>query len=214
MKPLTQLWDQVRLINRDLDIVGERVRRAIQREPAKGRELPYFLAKRFVFENGDLEQQESPLVQDAQRETKIVRLLYNVTLELEGFLGARTVVYPMRVSRTGMWFQAGQSDALTAVFDFDWTFKLGSTERRYTNGRVTESALFNSREALGNPESPDSRLLFSNENPLVLRTNEFLTFAVKPTLYNPELDLTALASSWRFVVEIQGIGYRSFTYDS
>jgi hypothetical protein len=214
MKPLTQLWDQVRLINRDLDVVGERVRKAIQREPAKGRELPYFLAKKFVFEPGDLEQQESPLVQDAQRETKIVRLTYNVAVEVEGVGGTATVLFPMRVSRTGMWVQFGQSDALTGVFDFDWSFKLGSTERRYTNGRVVESEPYNSREALGSPESNDSRLLFSNENPLTLRTNEFLTFVVKPTLYNPEFDLTGFGSAWRFIVEIQAVGYRSFTYDS
>jgi hypothetical protein len=214
---LRDAWDEVSKIGKNLDVLEVRAREALQWPAPKGRELPYFFSEQIVFAANSLEPVSAVLVQPSNRETKITRISLDVFVEVNSSDGATQNRYPLRPSRAGMFNRlAGTPTNDTtgvALFDFVWTFSLGSTERKYTNGRVQTDGLWNARQALGNQER-DSQLLFSPRNPLIVDASEFLTFSVKPILYNPATSLDVYTDALKYVVAFQCVGTRTFTYDT
>lgn len=222
---LRDAWDEVSKIGKSLDVLEVRAREALQWPAPKGRELPYFFSEQIVFEANSLEPISAVLVQPSNRETKITRISLDVFVEFDdtnlinfGFPNVFTR-FAMRPSRAGMYLHFGSTftnrTTDIALFDFVWSFSLGSTERKYTNGRVQTDGLWNARHALGNQER-DSQLLFSPRNPLIVDASEFLTFSVKPILYNPATVFTSVDSPvpLKYVVAFQCVGTRTFTYDT
>jgi hypothetical protein len=218
-KELQDAWGTLARVKTRLNGVEKRVRAFLQAPEPAGRLLPYFESAQASFLQGAFEPVPVTLVQTSNRQTKITRLSLDVYIRLNNPELQRADVYPLRPSPTGMFNRFTGLPAATtagvAMFDFDWTFTLGSTERRYTNGRVETDGLWNARTSLGNQER-DSQLLFSPRNPLVVEASEFLTFWVRPTLYNPAAEWVPLLTpvDIEYVVAIQCVGTRTFTYDT
>lgn len=246
---LSDLWKELSDLGGVLDNVERSVRKLSIRPTPKGRVTPFFATKRFVFQKGDFEMQSSPLISSAGRVTRVTRLTYSVQVELptstatgNTFLAPDTFIpLEMRPTARGMTRRTpatmsanygsnfGGNDVELAesssVFDFEWAFSIGSTERRYAQRRDVSNGgggVFMSRNSLGNPEN-DKQLLFSEKHPIVLPTNEFLTFMVRPTfsyLNSPgPSSFTTLPedpvveAGGRFVVNISYAGYRTFGYE-
>jgi len=238
---LATMWADVKDLNAGLDKI-ERVARKLEQRRPEGRVTPFFATKRFVFGKSDFVMQSSPLVHDAGRVTRVVRLTYSVHVELptlDAFAITQNTfaAYEMRPTARGMTRAAPvglrnayddddvQVEFASSVFDFEWAFSIGSTERNYAQriGNVgaantgNTGGVFMSRNALGNPEN-DKSLLFSEKHPIVLPTNEFLTFKVRPIfsyLATPGANSfgeDADEAGGRFVVNINYAGYRTFGY--
>lgn len=216
---LKRAWDDITKTKRSLDAAEAEIRQRVLEPEPKGRQLPFFETAKIAFAHGEFQPIMMPLIQAANRETRIYRINYAVTCILPADVLGIVEHLPLRPTRSGMWnclTSPPTNQAQTFWFDFDWTFHLGSTERIYTNGRPTTEGLWNSRPDLGNQER-DSQLLFSRKHPLVVNTGEFLSFAVKPFLYNPLLNLTSASyasATPTYVVSFTCVGTRTFTYDT
>lgn len=214
---LRNAWSELTQARKSVDSLELEVRQRVLSPQPKGRQLPFFESSKIVFEHGETQPITATLVQAANRETRIARINYEVYVDMPADSSGLVENIPLRPTRFGMWNRTSDTptNATTAFwFDFEWTFALGSTERIYTNGRPTAEGLWNSRQGLGNQER-DSQLLFSEKHPLIVNTGEFLSFSVKPFLYNPVLSLSSYTSTTpRYVVAFTCVGTRTFTYDT
>jgi hypothetical protein len=241
------MWKELNNLGAVLDRAEKAVRNLSKRPDPQGRVTPFWATKRFVFGKGEFEPQTASLIHSAGRVTRVTSLIYSVQLELPtgdafptNFL-RRGVTYgvSMRPSARGMVRKTPSAIAFnydddylqslehaSSVFDFEWAMSFGSSERNYAQRRDTQNrnsgGVFMSRNALGNPEN-DKSLLFSEKHPIVLQTNEFLTFTVRPTFSylaspgpNSFLGTFPLAGDavpeqgGNFVVNINYSGYRTF----
>lgn len=232
---LKDAWARLGRSIETLDKIQVAVRKAMQPAQNEGRVTPFFARQSFVFGQGDLTPQRFSIVHSAGRVTRVTRLSYSVAVEgMRSFEGAaaapdadQPAVYTiMRPNPRGMVYlderiadPAVNGYLRSGIFDFEWGFSKGSTERQYAQGRTkNRNQIALSRSGLGNPE--DDRLLLINEkHPLVLKTNEFLTIEVKPTFswMNWRLDagttFAAVDDEFKFVVNITYGGYRIFGYE-
>jgi len=203
MSAAKSLWRELGRLANKLDDVEKRVRRVWDPPPAEGRETPFWGRKAFVFDPFDTAPAESPLVQSAGRVTRVTRLTYSVQHTRnagEPFFVA--VKLPMRSTPRGL------VGTLDYAFDFEWTFSIGSTERQYSTSLPRPDGWnWLSRKSLGNPEV-GSNLLFNPMHPLTLRTNEFLTFRVRPTFWSRD----PWSTGEQVIVNIAYAGYRTFGY--
>jgi hypothetical protein len=243
------MWQKLSGFSSALDSIEKKVRNTQRRPQPSGRETPFWATKRFVFDRGDFSPASSPLVHDAGRVTRVNRLTYNAFVVTEGRAGtppnqtpsgtfARQVMRPTSRGLTAAlpafsYYDDNipntrrQMGAAVHHFDFEWGLQLGSSQRQYAQRRDNAGQagvghggpVFMSRNSLGNPEN-DKQLLFTERHPLVLKTNEFMTFTVRPTasyLAMPgNSSFTAVQPETfegRFVVEISYAGYRTFGYE-
>jgi hypothetical protein len=193
---LKELWSSLSQMDSDVDKVERAVDLELMPKEGKGRVTPFFLTERFEFPYFDYEEKSFPLVQSAGRVTHITRLNYSVEINFREDKSAplgKSFSRAMRPTPRGMAFNgyweaptgAPLSDSyyLLSIFDFEWGLTLGTTERRYVTGLSQNTRrMASGRRALGNPEN-NNQLLFCEKNPLVLKTNEFLTFQAKPLFY-------------------------------
>jgi hypothetical protein len=207
---LQKCWNYLRGCENQLDAFEAKLVELEKPPMPRGRETPFFIQQRFAFRPRDFEPQSAPLVHSAGRTTRVVRLTATALWydSRAGFVDGNGPV-PMRPTPGGLCFDNGDIAfpfVSTELFEFDWTFSLGSTERRYTNGIGISG--YNGRTSLGNHENNKS-LLFNEKYPLVLQTNEFLTFTVKPLVYNMNPE-RVFGEDDRFFVDVQGVAYRTF----
>lgn len=203
-------WKFLRGCESGLDGFEAKLAQLEKRPMPRGRETPFFIQQRFSFRALDFTAQKAPLVQAAGRTTRIVRLTATALFfdSRPNFNNGNAPV-PMRPTQAGLVYDNVDISfpfVNTELFDFDWTFSVGSTERRYTNGIGITGR--NGRTSLGNNEN-DKSLLLNEKYPLVLQTNEFLTFEVRPLVYNMNPNRN-YAEDDRFFVDIIGVGYRTF----
>lgn len=232
---LKSAWARLGKSIEALDKIQVSVRKAMHPYQNEGRITPFFARQSFVFGQGDLTPQRFSIVHSAGRVTKVTRLSYSVALEgLRPFEGENSspdseqpAVYTMmRPNPRGMVYlderiadPAVNGYLRSGVFDFEWGFSKGSTEREYAQGRTKNTnKIALSRAGLGNPED-DRQLLINEKHPLRLETNEFLTIEVKPTFSwaNWRLDVGTtdftVDDEFKFVVNISYGGYRIFGYE-
>jgi hypothetical protein len=207
---LGECWKFLRGCEQNLDVFENKLVEMERRPTPRGRETPFFLQQRFSFRPLDFEVQQAPLVQSSGRTTRVVRLTATVSFQdsRNNFTNGNGPV-PLRPTQSGLcWDNADASFPFvnTELFDFEWTYKMGSTQRSYTNGIGITGR--NSRTSLGSSENQKS-LLLNEKYPLVLKTNEFLTFELKPLMYNMD-PLRNYSEDDRFFVDVTGVGYRVF----
>ena len=200
-KKLAEYWKYIGRASGVLDSIEKKVGELVRPAPAKGRETPFWGSQNLRFDYFDYTPQEASLVHDAYRVTRVVRLSYLVTQDLAALGVGNSGESPLRPTPRGL-VGAG------TVFDFDWSLSLGSTERNYTTGlSLNTRTIGSSRTALGNPEN-QYQLLFNERHPIVLRTNEFLTFKVTPTVF-----FGIISPFFPVNVRITYAGYRTYGDD-
>lgn len=201
---LQRCWDFLGKMVSKVDVIEGKVSEYERPRMPVGRETPYFIQQTIPFAPFEFQPKELSTILDAERTTKVVRLTANVTFQRTATDARRS----MRPSPYG--YVRDWSENLNAqdvdLFDFEWSFALGSTDRRYTNGRGIPR--WNSRHSLGSPES-HRQLLISEKFPLILAPTEMFTFYVKPLLYNmdPQRNYTG---NERFFVTVTATCYRVF----
>lgn len=201
---LRKVWDALKAADAKVNLASERVAKSLAPREPEGRELPFFVEKTFTFPLYDFEPRESPVVMSAGQVTRITRMSYLVWRGPNGSPGARSA----NVAAFFDDFSGGTgNDSSVNMFDFEWSLSIGSTQRRYTNGRGNSG--YNSRQSLGNPEAL-GWLLFSEKNPLKLGTNEFLNFKIRPTLYNMDPNYAAQFGSVVMYVAVKAEGFRTY----
>ena len=202
MKKENELWDKLGKLatrtGRLEELVLTNLAPPLQRE----RVLPFFIKGEIAFPQRDMSERSVNLVQNANRVTKITHLSSKVVRRREDFSGY--VDTPMSPGPFGVYTDGSIIDDF---FDFEWNFELGTNERSYANGRITNSAKYLSRASLGQPGNGNS-LLFSEENPLVLTTNQFFMLKARPTHF-----AAGAALGGEYVVQFQAVGTRSFSPD-
>lgn len=202
---LAQGWQ---LLQRVLGTLNDVEKKVIESEsalePVAGRVTPFFIQKTLAFTPLDTTPRSAPLVQSAQRTTKITSLAYAVTFdETQAEINATGPGLVARPKTTFLEATAGTVE----LFDFEWNYSIGSTDRRYGTGRNLPAGWL-SRNSLGNVDS-QRELLFSAENPLVLRSHESLEFHARPLHFNLDPD-RAYTTNERFYLHLIGTGYRIY----
>ena len=101
------------------------------------------------------------------------------------------------------------------LFDFEWNLSLGSTEREYAKTYGDLFRGFCSRTSLANTDQSDS-LIIDDQHPLIVGSNQFLTFRVRPTLFNflfvPAIRLSGFSvANPQIVLTVDAVGYRSLS---
>lgn len=202
MSKFKDLWQELGGLSNRVDRLESQVRAVWRRPRAKGRETPFFGEKQFVLQPGQTEPQESPLVHSAGSVTRVTRLTYAVrALVTQSGVDAYA---SMRQTPQGM-FYTQPTPAPQIGFDFEWTYTVGSTERKYSTANPSPDGWnWLSRFSFGNPESAGN-LLFNPKHPLILTTNQFLTFRIRPIYW---LNATNPVS-----VNISYAGTRTFGYE-
>ena len=234
MKQIDVMWKALRRINKKLDTVQLKVAEAVAPPEPASRETPFVFSEKFIFSPGepdpitgllthpDLEVQEGTLVSSAGVVTRITRLNYIAYFRFAQPQPNTPTPFviierAMRNTSRGLVFglQGGQSATTNidefnlGLFDFEWNISIGSTEREYARIYGDVFRGFCARDSLSNFEDGDS-LLVGEDHPLILGSNEFLTFKIRPTLYNFFMNLNPqVASNPRYVVTINALGYRS-----
>lgn len=213
MSKLQDMWKWLSKLDADLDDVEKAVDVELRPRPQKGRVTPFFQTERLRFDYFDYTERSFPLVQSAGRVTRVTRLSYSVSLNITALVGGvlQTTFQAMRPTPRGMTMldNTATGDNET-IFDFEWSLSLGTTERDYVTGLSrNQRRVASGRRSLGNPEN-DRQLLFCEKNPLVLETNEFLSFKVKPLLYFVDTpnDFERVSVD----VNLSYAGYREFGY--
>lgn len=207
---LQKCWHYLRQYENQLDAFEAKLIELEKPLTPRGRETPFFIQQRFAFRPRDFEPQSASLVHSVGRTTHVVRLTATALWfdSRAGYLDGGGPV-PMRPTPSGLCFDNGDivfPFTSTELFEFDWTFSLGATERRYTNGIGISG--YNGRTSLGNHENNKS-LLFNEKYPLILKPDEFLSFKVKPLVYNMNPE-RVFEEDDRFFVDVQGVAYRTF----
>jgi hypothetical protein len=224
MKQLDVLWGALKRVNKNLDSIEERVARITEPHPAESRETPFILTEKFIFNPREpsFEIAEQTLVSSAGVTTKITRLNYACYLRL--VLGGIVTEFAFRPTARGLVFvsetqgngpgPAGpfQNDEETdiAMFDFEWNLNIGSTEREYAKVYGDVFRGFCCRDSLGNYDQQDS-LIISDDHPLILGSNQFLNFKVRPTLFGFFSEFYQPPFNGEVVLAINAIGYRSLS---
>lgn len=213
MSMLRDMWRELGGISNRVDRLEGKVRKVWERPKAKGRETPFWGEKSFLFEAGATEPLESPLVQSAGVVTRVTRLTYCCRmLNTQNALvidDDQLSFVSMRQTPRGMIGITNEDGGV--LFDFEWTYIVGSTERKYSTALPSPDGWnWLSRLSLSNPES-GSNLLFNPQHPLILRTNEFLTFRVRPIVWAS--NTVSGVELPRVSVNIQFAGYRTFGYE-
>lgn len=196
------LWDKLGRLSTRTGKIEEAVLRELAPPLQQERELPFFIKGAIAFPQFDMTERSVNLVQSANRVTKVTQLSYRVVRRREAG-GTYTDVY-MVPGPFGLFVDA---QIIDDYFDFEWNFDLGTTERSYANGRITGSAKYLSRNSLGQPGNSNT-LLFSEKNPLVLATNQFLTIKAKPTYF-----AQTGALGGEYVIQFQIAGVRALSAD-
>lgn len=227
-KILDGAWKQLSSCAARLDQLEKKVRATLERPTPQGRETPFYGSQSFTFPLSNFTPVAFPLVHSAGRVTRVVRVSYSVDIEyladtdpeLPGRDTPLVLRQPMRpnprvmvgaprvIGNTGRWL---------ALFDFEWNMSVGSTERQYAQARGLDNRLFMARSSLGDPEN-DRQMLFTEKHPLLLKTNEFLTFTVKPIFnyFDPVGGAASLVlgpPAPQFIVNITYAGWRTFGYE-
>ena len=234
MKHLDVLWKAVKNINKKLDSIEDKVAHAIEPFTPESRETPFFFTEKFVFDlrNLSFEPREQTIVSSAGVVTRVTRLNYTVYFRTAIDTSSFVPVPPMlplqnpfvreeaarqcaQGLRAGDDNAAGSTQESIGLFDFEWNFSIGSTERTYAKIYGDTMRGFCSRETLGNFDQNDS-LVLDDDHPLILGSNEFLIFKVRPTLNNfflPPFDPQAPFPiiSYEAVVCINAVGFRSLS---
>ena len=199
MKQIDILWKTVKGINKKLDLIEDRVAHVTAPPLAESRETPFIFTEKFIFNprQPTFEVSEQSLVSSAGVTTKITRLNYAVYLRAllddgQGvFVPIETCMRPTArgvVASRGLGANTGgntQNDdqADICMFDFEWNLSIGSTEREYAKIYGDLFRGFSARDTLGNYDQLDS-LVLNDDHPLILGSNQFLIFKVRPTLFN------------------------------
>lgn len=204
---LNELWKSLGKCANQVDTLEKVVESVWERPAAKGREVMFFGEKKFRIPAWDTSPQESPLVHSAGSITRVTRLTYSVEQLVDDVLVGSLIWLPMRQNPRMM---AGTSKN---AFDFEWTYMVGSSQRKYSTSNPSPDGWnWLSRSALANFESRDS-LLFNPKHPLVLETNEFLTFRIRPIYWGYPVDPSDPTSDMQPVrVVISYAGYRTSGY--
>jgi hypothetical protein len=208
MKSLKEMWRDLAGLQSKVTKLEGKVDAFNRRPPAKGRETPFFGKQQFLFDPFTTQAVEGTLVHDAGRVTRVVRLTYSVyflTTEDVGGVSGSSTPLPMRATPRGMFILTGNGGA---GFEFEWSFKIGSTDRKYSVGQNGWLA----RRSLGNPEV-GSCLLFTPRYPLVLDTDQFLNFLVRPTWWSRGGFGAQGNGDERIAVNIEYAAYRTFGYE-
>lgn len=209
---LQKCWEFLGRCIGKVDALEAAVRAIEEPAPVVGRDTPFFIQQSVHFSPFDWEEKIIPITVDAQRKTKITRLTAAVTVQFDseyesGILNQ--VPLAMKASPYGYVYDrssfANQQDV--DLFDFEWSFTVGSTERRYTDGRGIPR--WNARASLGNPES-HRQLLFGERHPIVLPPTEMLVFRIRPLLYNMDTTLSYASDNTLFTVHICATAHRVF----
>lgn len=233
MKQIEILWKAVKNINKKLDTIEDEVAHVVAPLPAESRETPFIFTEKFVFDPSapNFEISEQSLVSSAGVATKITRLTYSVALRYEALENVPPLTSRgpferlLRPSARGMilgnWTRSNlvgvgnSTEDQICLFDFEWNLSIGSTEREYAKTFGDLFRGFCSREALSNTDQSDS-LVIGEDHPLIIGSNQFLTFKVRPTLFNfffapnPEVP-NFTATNPEIVLTISGVGYRSLS---
>lgn len=167
------LWGKIGNLSRTITKLENRVLGEIQPPLQQERILPFFETAWFDFDTNQEDQIEIPLVQSANRLTYITGLTYRVSI-----VGTDGLEYLLITTPAG--FTAEVGTEFPAMFDFEWNFSLGTTERSYSHNSESGGEWL-SRYSLGYMDN-ENTLLFSQKDPLVLGTNEFFNIKVKPTI--------------------------------
>ena len=224
MKQIDILWKAAKGINKKLDVLEDRVAHIIAPQPAESRETPFIFTEKFVFNprEPNFEISEQTLVASAGVTTKITRLNYSCYLraQVPNVPGspplpidvgmrptARGLVAANGVGANNPGVTQNDEQIDIAMFDFEWNLALGSTEREYAKTYGDLFRGFCSRDSLANYDQLDS-LVISDEHPLIIGSNQFLIFKVRPTLFNFFFESRLIPE---YVLTINAIGYRSLS---
>lgn len=218
---LKDFWQQLRQCDEALNGVELSVRKQLQPEIPEGRRTYFGATKRFTFQPNEFVPKTFPLVHSAGSVTRVVRLSYEVEVQFAQIFDVDPVPFWIRNNfrvnpRVLVAEPDGFADRAFMLFDFEWNYSLGSTQKNYGQQRGNDSPPFLSRKSLGNPEN-NNQLLFSEKNPLVLDTNEFLNITINPifmffdTSTAPEMEQFGDPS---VIVSVTYSAYRTFGYGS
>lgn len=202
---LTAGWNALQRILKTLDSVEKRVAEAEQPEIVRGRVTPFYIQHSIAFAPFETSPKHVSLLQSAERTTHVTSLTYAVSYD-DGTGAQPDTIGQALVPRPKTLVRADPTPDKVDIFDFEWNFSLGSSERRYGNGRGTTAWL--SRSALGSPTTRGA-LFFSEKTPLILRPNERFEFHARPLHYNLDPG-RAFTGAERFYLHIVGTALRIF----
>jgi hypothetical protein len=202
MGVLKDYWTDLGRLSNRVDALGRKVHKVWERPEREGRETPFFAEAKFLIQPNTTEQLETPLVHSAGSVTRVTQLSYSVYTTVT--VGVTPNTFSMRSTPRGM--VLGRIEDNSEMFDFEWTYTIGSTERKYSTANPSPDGWnWLSRFSLGNPETA-GKLLFNPKHPLILRTNEFLTFRIRPIFW------ANFNASETVQVNIGYAGYRTAGY--
>lgn len=214
---LKSFWDQLNGINKALDDTEKVVHRELVPPTSEGRRTLFSATKRYTFRPNEFVSKTQTLVHSAGSVTRVVRLNYEVNIEFNTDT-VRDLRRRFNLRVDPRVLEANPEGVGTEeyyLFDFEWNYSLGSTQKNYGQNRGNNAPTFLSRKSLGNPEN-NKQLLFSEKNPLVLNTNEALEITINPTFMflNTTQNFFPASLDPVFVVSISYAAYRTFGYDS